>query len=132
MFFKNVIGQQAIKQRLIQSIRKGFIPHAQLFAGGEGVGSLPLAIAYARYLNCTDRQEDDACGVCPSCVKFNKLAHPDLHFIFPIVKNDKKKKEISDDYLTEWRDRKPLPVLGNSFAVFPLPASILTKNTALV
>ncbi len=104
MFFKNVIGQQAIKQRLIQSIRKGFIPHAQLFAGGEGVGSLPLAIAYARYLNCTDRQEDDACGVCPSCVKFNKLAHPDLHFIFPIVKNDKKKKEISDDYLTEWRD----------------------------
>lgn len=104
MFFKNIIGQRSIKQRLIQSVQKGFIPHAQLFAGGEGVGALPLAIAYARYLNCTNRQEDDACGTCPSCVKFNKLAHPDLHFIFPIVKNDKKKKEISDDYLTEWRD----------------------------
>jgi len=103
MFFKNIIGQQSIKERLIQSIQKGFIPHAQLFAGGEGVGALPLAIAYARYLNCTDKQESDACGTCPSCVKFNKLAHPDLHFVFPIVKNDKKKKEICDDYLTEWR-----------------------------
>ena len=103
MFFKDIIGQQAVKERLIQSVRKGFIPHAQLFAGGEGVGALPLAIAYARYLNCTNRQEDDACGICPSCVKFNILAHPDLHFVFPIVKSDKKKKEICDDYSTEWR-----------------------------
>jgi len=103
MFFKDIIGQQPIKERLIQSVQKGFIPHAQLFAGGEGVGALPLAIAYARYLNCTNKQENDACGICPSCVKFNKLAHPDLHFVFPIVKNDKKKKEICDDYLTEWR-----------------------------
>ena len=103
MFFKNIIGQQSIKERLIQSIQKGFIPHAQLFAGGEGVGSFPLAIAYARYLNCTNKQENDACGTCPSCVKFNKFAHPDLHFVFPIVKNDKKKKEICDDYLPEWR-----------------------------
>ena len=103
MFFKNIIGQQSTKERLIQSVQKGFIPHAQLFAGDEGVGALPLAIAYARYLNCTDKQENDACGICPSCVKFNKLAHPDLHFVFPIVKNDKKKKEICDDYLTEWR-----------------------------
>ena len=103
MFFKDIIGQQTVKERLIQSVRKGFIPHAQLFAGCEGVGALPLAIAYVRYLNCTNRQENDACGTCLSCVKFNKLAHPDLHFVFPIVKNDKKKKEICDDYLTEWR-----------------------------
>ncbi|MCL2650463.1 MAG: DNA polymerase III subunit delta [Candidatus Azobacteroides sp.] len=103
MLFKNIIGQQTTKERLIKSVQKGFIPHAQLLSGGEGVGAFPLAIAYARYLNCTNKQENDACGVCPSCVKFNKLAHPDLHFVFPIVKNDKKKKEICDDYLTEWR-----------------------------
>jgi len=104
MFFKDIIGQQSIKERLIQSVRKGFVPHAQLLSGGEGVGSLPLAIAYARYLNCTNKQDEDACGTCPSCVKFNKLAHPDLHFVFPIIKNDKKKKEVCDDYLSEWRD----------------------------
>ncbi len=103
MFFQDIIGQEEVKHRLIQSVQKGFVPHAQLFCGPEGTGKLPLAIAYARYLNCTDRKEAEACGVCPSCSKFNHLAHPDLHFVFPIVKNDKKKKEICDDYLSEWR-----------------------------
>ena len=72
MFFKNIIGQESIKDRLIKSVQKGFVPHAQLFSGGEGVGALPLAIAYARYLNCTNKQEEDACGACLSCIKFNK------------------------------------------------------------
>ena len=103
VYFKDIIGQQDVKRRLIQSVQEGFIPHAQLICGSEGTGKMPLAIAYARYLNCSHRTEEDACGVCPSCVKFNKLAHPDLHFVFPIVSNSKKKKEICDDYLTEWR-----------------------------
>lgn len=103
MFFKDVIGQEATKQRLIQEINEGRIPHAQLFCGPEGVGKLPLALAYARYLSCTNRGETDACGTCPSCVKFNKLVHPDLHFVFPIVKSAKGKKEICDDYISDWR-----------------------------
>jgi DNA polymerase-3 subunit delta' len=103
LFFKDIIGQQEVKQGLIRSVQEGFIPHARLLCGSEGTGKLPLAIAYARYLNCTRRGDDDACGTCPSCIKFNKLAHPDLHFVFPIIKNDKKKKEICDDYLSEWR-----------------------------
>jgi DNA polymerase-3 subunit delta' len=104
LFFKDVTGQETIKRQLIRSAREGFIPHTRLICGPEGAGKLPLAMAYARYLNCTHRGEDDACGACPSCIKFNKLAHPDLHFVFPIVKNDKKKKEVCDDYLSEWRE----------------------------
>ena len=104
MLFSDIIGQQEVKERLIRSAREGFIPHAQFFCGPEGTGKLPLAIAYARYLNCTNRKEQDACGTCPSCVKYNKLTHPDLHFVFPIVNNSKKKKEICDDYLSEWRE----------------------------
>lgn len=104
MFFKDVIGQDALKQRFIRSVEDGFIPHAQLICGPEGAGKIPLAIAYARYLNCTGRNKEDACGVCPSCIKFNKLVHPDFHFVFPIVNNTKKKKEICDDYLAEWRE----------------------------
>ena len=104
MLFKDIIGQQEVKHRLIQSVQKGYIPHARMISGPEGVGKLALAIAYARYLNCTNRSDEDACGTCPSCVKFNKLSHPDIHFVFPIVKNDKKKKEICDDYLKEWRE----------------------------
>jgi len=103
MFFKDIIGQTEIKRQLIQSVKDGYIPHARLLSGPEGVGKVALALAYARYLSCTNRNETDACGHCPSCIKYNKLSHPDLHFVFPIVKNDKKKKEICDDYLTEWR-----------------------------
>ena len=98
MFFKDVIGQEEIKQRLIQEVNEGRIPHAQLICGSEGVGKLPLALAYARYIRCTNRSATDACGVCPSCVKFNKLVHPDVHFTFPVVKNSR-----SDDYIVEWR-----------------------------
>ena len=103
MFFKDIIGQEEIKRQLIQSVKDGYIPHARLLYGPEGVGKIALALAYARYLSCTNRNEEDACGRCPSCIKYNKLSHPDLHFVFPIIKNDKKKKEICDDYLTEWR-----------------------------
>lgn len=103
MFFRDVIGQEEIKQRLVREVHEGRIPHAQLFCGPEGVGKLPLAIAYARYLSCTRRGETDACGICPSCVKFNKLVHPDVHFVFPIVKSAKEKKEVCDDYIAVWR-----------------------------
>lgn len=102
MQFKDIIGQADVKKRLINSVREGFVPHAQLFCGPEGVGKLALAIAYAQYLNCHNPSEEDSCGVCPSCVKFNNLAHPDLHFVFPIVK--KGKKEVCDDYIKDWRD----------------------------
>ena len=98
MFFKDVIGQEETKQRLIQEVNEGRIPHAQLICGPEGVGKFPLALAYARYISCTNRGTTDACGVCPSCVKLNKLVHPDVHFVFPVIKTAR-----SDDYIAEWR-----------------------------
>ena len=64
MFFKDVIGQEETKQRLIQEVNEGRIPHAQLICGPEGVGKFPLALAYARYISCTNRGTTDACGVC--------------------------------------------------------------------
>lgn len=99
--FKDIIGQSAVKERLTQEVREGRIPHARLFCGPAGAGKLPLALAYARFICCPNRSETDACGTCPSCVKWNKLVHPDVHFAFPIVK--KAKKEVCDDYIAEWR-----------------------------
>lgn len=104
MFFKNIVGQQEAKERFILEVKEGRIPHAQLICGPEGVGTLPLAIAYARYICCTNRGETDACGECPSCVKFNKLVHPDLHFVYPVVKKKSGKDVVSDDYISEWRN----------------------------
>lgn len=102
--FKDVIGQEAAKQRLRQEVQEGRIPHALLFCGPAGIGKLPLALAYARYICCPNRTETDACNTCPSCVKWNKLVHPDVHFAFPIVKNAKNKKEVCDDYIVSWRN----------------------------
>lgn len=103
MFFKDIIGQDEIKQKLIEEVREGRISHAQLFCGPEGVGKVAIALAYARYICCANPGPTDACGVCPSCVKFNKLVHPDVHFAFPIVKSSKGKKEVCDDFIAEWR-----------------------------
>lgn len=104
MYFKDIVGQEKIKRHLTETANKGIVPHAQLFSEREGSGAYPLALAYARYLNCTNRSETDACGHCPSCVKYDQLQHPDLHFVYPIVSRKDKKKETCDDYLPEWRD----------------------------
>lgn len=103
MLFSEIIGQEEIKHRFVKSIKESKIPHAQLFCGIEGIGKLPLAIAYAQYLCCTNRGETDSCGVCPSCVKFAKLAHPDLHFVFPVVKPSSS-NVICDHFINEWRE----------------------------
>ena len=103
MYFKDVIGQQEIKQHLIQSVKNGYIPHARLFTGTQGVGKFALTLTYARYLSCKNRGEDDSCGVCPSCVKYDKLSHPDLHFVFPIYNIKGKKDTYCDDFIKDWR-----------------------------
>ncbi len=105
MLFKQVIGQEPVKDHLRQSVQTGRIPHAQLFFGPEGSGTLPLAIAYAQYVACTSRSEEDSCGECSSCKKFLHVSHPDLHFVFPVnTSKEVKKDPTSDDYLPLWRE----------------------------
>ena len=105
MQFKDVIGQSAIKQRLIASVRENHVPHAQLFLGPAGSGKLPLALAYAQYILCPNRTETDSCGVCPTCQKMQKLVHPDLHFVVPTATTKKiKSNPESDLFMEEWRE----------------------------
>lgn len=101
MQFKDIIGQDEVKRQLRQTVADGRIPHAQLFAGPSGVGKLQLAIAYAQYLNCPHRTVVDSCGVCPTCLQYQKLQHPDLHFAFPIVKTDK--ADVCDAFVGTFR-----------------------------
>lgn len=104
MLFQNIVGQSDLKSRFTSEIQEGRIPHALMFAGPSGSGSLALALAYAQYLCCEHRSPSDSCGVCPSCIKWKKLVHPDLHFMFPIVRNARKKLEVCADFLPEWRE----------------------------
>jgi DNA polymerase-3 subunit delta' len=104
MFFKDVIGQEMIKGRLIRSVKEQRISHALMFTGPEGTGKLALALAFAQYVSCRNRGETDSCGECPSCRKYKKMAHPDLHFVFPVFTTKEIKKPVSDDFLPKWRE----------------------------
>jgi DNA polymerase-3 subunit delta' len=105
MRFSEVAGHADLKQQLVQSVAEQRVPHAQLFHGPQGSGALVLALAYATYLSCQDRQEGDSCGLCPSCLKYDRLVHPDLHFVFPVFTTKSVKKDpVSDDFIAEWRN----------------------------
>ena len=106
MRFADIIGQESLKRHLAESVDKGRISHAQLFSGAAGVGTLPLAIAYAQYLNCQNRHNGDSCGECPSCRQIAEAAHPDLHFVFPVNKQGKKSGEVvlSSEFMPLWRE----------------------------
>ncbi|MCW3785794.1 ATP-binding protein [Plebeiibacterium sediminum] len=103
MLFKQVVGQQDIKNRLVRMVQENRVSHTLLFTGPEGNGKLAMAIAFAQYLNCLNPSEGDACGECSSCKKYNKLVHPDLHFVFPVIKTTSEKNPVSDTYISEWR-----------------------------
>jgi len=104
MRFSDIQGQEEIKRKLIQTVLDQRVSHAQLFHGPEGCGKLALAIAYAQFINCPDRGAMDSCGTCPSCVKYQKLIHPDLHFIYPVATTKKvPKKPQSKLFLEDWR-----------------------------
>ena len=100
MLFNQIIGQEHIKKHLQASAENGRIPHAQLFVGKEGSGTLAMAIAYAQFILCSSSQNADVCNL-----KCEKLQHPDLHFAFPVTTNDSVKKHpVSDLFLEDWRD----------------------------
>lgn len=105
MLFSDVIGQEEIKQQLIHMTEEQCVPHALLFTGPEGCGKLPMALALATRLLCqSPAPGHDACGTCQSCHMVGALAHPDLHFVFPVIKQaGKSSQPVSDEYLTEWR-----------------------------
>ena len=105
MYMKDIIGQNEAKQHLLTLVHEARVPHAMLLYGPSGSGKLPLAIAFARYLTCDHPGTDDACGHCPSCLMMNKLAHPDVHFAFPVIKKKSGRDTVSADYLDQWRQQ---------------------------
>lgn len=80
------------------------MPHALLLTGPVGSGKLPLALAVSRYLLCRHPGEDDACGQCSSCKMMDHLAHPDMHFAFPVVKKKAGRDVVCDEFLPQWRE----------------------------
>ena len=121
MQFSQIFGQENIKSHLTKSADSGRIPHAQLFVGPEGSGILPMAIAYAQYIICSNQNNENT-GLNQSCnLKFQKTSHPDLHFIYPTVSTeDVKTKPKSSDFIAEWRQFLENNPYGNLFDWYQL------------
>lgn len=105
MKFSDIVGQNHLKNHLVNSVQKGRIPHAQLFIGPEGSGTLSMALAYAQYIICNNKGSENEGGSTACNLKFDHLQHPDLHFVYPVATTDSiKSNATSDDFLGTWID----------------------------
>ncbi len=121
MLFSEVLGQKHIKNHLTTSVDAGRIAHAQLFVGPEGSGTLPMALAYAQYILCSNIDGENTGGNASCNLKFKNISHPDLHFAFPVTTSDKvKSKPVSSFYLEEWRQLLNQQPYGNLFDWYKL------------
>jgi DNA polymerase-3 subunit delta' len=139
MRFKDVIGQQEVKGRLVNLVSQNRLSHALLFLGKEGTGALTLAIAFAQYIVCVSAKLSkksgpglvgeipalplngkpesvkDSCGICPACIKANQLIHPDVHFSFPVITKKPGEVPVSADYIGKWREFVSANPYGNVY-----------------
>jgi DNA polymerase-3 subunit delta' len=103
MLFKEIPSNHRAKQHLLKAIHNDRLSHAHLFLGEDGSSSLAMAWAFAQYLMCSNRSENDSCGQCPSCLKSAKLNHPDIHWTFPVI-TGRGSNPTSDMFLSDWRE----------------------------
>ncbi len=133
MQFSDVIDQEQIKQHLTDMLQQNRLSHALLFLGKEGVGGLPLALAFAQYITCENRQAKvisqtsgnekslsnqqafDSCGICSACTKAARFVHPDIHYSYPVIPKKSGDKPISTDYIKDWREFLQTYPYGNVF-----------------
>lgn len=109
MQFSQIIGNEEIKSLLGQMVVDNHLSHAILLTEDGEWGAMAAAVALAQRVNCETAEGGDSCGVCDSCHKYNKLIHPDLHFVFPVaaskdLSESEKKAPISDYFIQSFRE----------------------------
>ncbi len=102
MKFADIVGNENTKKLLINAKKSHHVAHAQMFLGGEGSAAYALAWAYAQFLNCSQPEETDSCGRCTSCLRYAKMMHPDLHFVFPTAQTTRYK--LREEFIGLWRE----------------------------
>lgn len=103
MKISDIIGNRSIAHELKVLVDTDRMPHATLLYGPPGNAKLAHVLWLVQYLMCQNKQAEDSCGVCSSCIKQSKLIHPDLHFLYPSWPS-KKEKSKAEDFIVEWRD----------------------------
>ncbi len=106
MTFSEVIGQEEVRERLLQMVSEGRLPHAIMLCGPSGIGKKAIAIAFACYL-LKLKPGSQANPDAPEPAMLAKLEHPDLHFTYPTIKLPSmgtEHKPVSDDFAREWHE----------------------------
>ena len=109
MRFNEVIGQEEVRERLLQMTHEGRLPHALMLCGPQGVGKKALAISFACYLLKRRPENTDSPDSLdtPEPPMLQKLEHPDLHFTYPTIKlpsMGSDHKPVSEDFAREWHE----------------------------
>ncbi len=104
MKLSDIPAHDSVIRRLRDMADADRIPHALLLHGPSGIGKMAVARAFTQYIHCENRTGGDSCGVCPSCLQHQSFNHIDTHYVYPVVKNAKLKRAVSDDYAGEWRE----------------------------
>lgn len=105
MQFSQIPGLTELKMHLVATFNKGKVAHAQLFSGRQGTSALPVALAYATFLMCENKGEEDSCGTCSNCVRIQRLVHPDIHLHFPkISANESKYLKVMGEAIPLFRE----------------------------
>lgn len=105
MKFSQIPSHENVKRQLRDMVADGRIPHAILLHGPSGIGKFMLARTFSQYLHCQSPTADsEPCGRCPSCLQHENFNHVDSIYVFPVVKTEKLKEPVSDDYMTEFKE----------------------------
>jgi len=98
MITTNLLLNKKNWNRLVHSWKTGKLPHALLFHGPAGTGKEGHALELAGLLNCTASENDEPCGICPSCKKTKSFQHGSVKLILPLPRG---KIKSSDDPITK-------------------------------
>ena len=83
MKFSEFSGNERVITYFRKAMERGFLAHAFLFSGPDGVGKSTLARMICKTLLCRNHTPDGPCGECPSCHKFDSGNHADFHSYVP-------------------------------------------------
>ena len=126
MGFEGLLGNDRLKENLINSLGKGRISHFYLISGPEGSGKHTLARLLTAAILCRDSGRP--CGHCAPCRKALEGSHPDV-----ITVDDPEHKTVAVKIVREAREDvfiRPNEA-DHKIYIFPQELGIEGQNTLL-